>query len=60
MAPGIPQRLLEMLLKLTLMHYWWTSQSEGNCPCNKRARGCPPRSVEEKVVTKENESDTER
>ena len=39
--------------------YLWTSHSEGNCPCNKKARGRPPKSVEEKVVTKDNESDTE-
>ena len=39
--------------------YLWTSHSEGNCPCNKKARGLPPKSVEEKVVTKDNESDTE-
>ena len=39
--------------------YLWTSHSEGNCPCYKKARGRPPKSVEEKVVTKDNESDTE-
>ena len=39
--------------------YLWTSHSEGNCPCYKKARGRPPKSVEEKVVTKDNKSDTE-
>ena len=26
--------------------YLWTSHSEGNCPCNKKARGRPPKSVD--------------
>lgn len=39
--------------------YLWTSHCEGNCPCTKKARGRPPKSAEEKITTKENESDTE-
>ena len=26
--------------------YLWTNHSEGNCPCNKKARGRPPKSVD--------------
>ena len=38
----------------------WASHSEGNCPCNKKARGRPLKRVEEKVaILKDNESDTE-
>ena len=39
--------------------YLWTSHCEENCPCMKKARGRPLKSIEEKVMTKDNESDTE-
>lgn len=57
---GCKRSLYRILGNTDVQAKVWASHYEGNCPCNKKARGRPLKRVEEKVaILKDNESDTE-